>query len=970
MGSDRARRTFDSRQAYRGVVWQQGRVTVEADANEAEEIRAAESRAELVDVVGPSGTPDDGYKLSLPVTPPAGWLPYDFQVGPGTFYVGGVRVSQSPGSTYFHQPEWVDGPTPPGQTPARELVGLLLEEQEISAVEDGALREVALGGPDTAQRSRVGQQVRRIAVTGADCAPALTEAAATLAKSGLALDAPTRQLRSASRLKADFVPDPGPTNVCEPAAQAGFLGAENQLIRVQCSGAGKLLWGYDNASFLYRVDAQNDTTLRLQSLPVDVYHQPRAGQYVEVLRAGVLLGNGQYAAASTGLVFKLAGGYDTDEQTVVLDGTLPAVYRDPAKTPRLFLRVWESELPFVSDTPLTLGSTGVRVTLHGGPFTTGDFWLLGVRPSHPQAIYPERYLADFQPPDGPRRWFTSLGVLTWTSPTAATIQDCRDPFDNLVDLSKRITAGCCTVKVGPDDVRAPGALQALLDKYAGKNQRVVICLAPGTYPLTAPLRLDNKHSHFTIEGCTDGAVLEAAAGSEQNFHDGLLTLTRANEVTLRQLRFHLPVAPIKAADFADKLTYEQILKQAGNRKLHASVGVQPIHCANLTIRDCLFRYRLAEDGWVFAAGVKASGGAWWPRIVSCQFLHEEDYLRRAQDINFLVGYLYAAALLTDPTGQLSVRGNVDTGVIDELSVSDCLFSGLDEAIELVGVIGGVHVASNTVRDCRLGFTFENLAAVPTLLSKKPITMVEARAPEVLDIAKKLAVHFSDGARQLSLLTHRATSLAPGVRTPMAPVEIALDKSEQDNLQGWNDLFARLGSAQPASAAAPASQPVDVGAAVSNKRLVELRDLAARLDRAAAADLKGRLAMRLRLTNNDVQTLDVPDALCFGLVMLDNTPGDFAITGNCFRGFSPISFALATIATAGRGTISGNVIANETPAQGDSRSESLHVKGFGINEGRLIAVTGNVFVGKTRLPGHGMAPAPMNNWLYFNAFDAE
>jgi hypothetical protein len=157
--------------------------------------------------------------------------------------------------------------------------------------------------------------------------------------------------------------------------------------------------------------------------------------------------------------------------------------------------------------------------------------------------------------------------------------------------------------------------------------------------------------------------------------------------------------------------------------------------------------------------------------------------------------------------------------------------------------------------------------------------------------------------------------------------------------------------------------------VTNKRLVELRDFAARLDRAAAAGLEGRLAMRVRLANNDVQTLDIPEAVSFGMLMLDNTPGDFAITGNCFRSFSPSFFAVATIATPGRGTLTGNVFANDTPGQKGEQLQSLHVQGFGPDEGQLIAVTGNVFVGTTKLPNHNRAPAPMNNWLYFNAFDA-
>src|SRR5437660_742157 len=85
-------------------------------------------------------------------------------------------------------------------------------------------------------------------------------------------------------------PNPGPPSPCDTAAPGGFLGAENQLIRVQIAapapgGQARLLWGYDNASSLYRFTPQSDgSTLQLGRPPVDAFHSPRQGQVVEVLR--------------------------------------------------------------------------------------------------------------------------------------------------------------------------------------------------------------------------------------------------------------------------------------------------------------------------------------------------------------------------------------------------------------------------------------------------------------------------------------------------------------------------------------------------------------------------------------------------------------------------------------------------------------------------------------------------------------
>src|SRR5439155_5375061 len=89
MASDRSRFSYDEAQQYRSVVVQQGRVLLDSDVDEAQQILAEETRHEALDFVGPSGTPDDGYKISVPS--PA--TNFDFGIGAGTMYVGGMRVS-------------------------------------------------------------------------------------------------------------------------------------------------------------------------------------------------------------------------------------------------------------------------------------------------------------------------------------------------------------------------------------------------------------------------------------------------------------------------------------------------------------------------------------------------------------------------------------------------------------------------------------------------------------------------------------------------------------------------------------------------------------------------------------------------------------------------------------------------------------------------------------------------------------
>src|SRR5262249_51214485 len=147
----------------------------------------------------PCGTPDDGYKVTSNALP-------DFTVGAGTMYVGGVRVALSQPVAYGKQAEWLDhvgdhlwlDPKTIDGTSA-EFVYLLLREQEVSAVEDVPLREVALGGPDTAQRTRLIQRIVRLEVKADQCAPALALAEKAWSGLGVAFDAKTMMLASPAR---------------------------------------------------------------------------------------------------------------------------------------------------------------------------------------------------------------------------------------------------------------------------------------------------------------------------------------------------------------------------------------------------------------------------------------------------------------------------------------------------------------------------------------------------------------------------------------------------------------------------------------------------------------------------------------------------------------------------------------------------------------------------------------------------
>lgn len=732
MGSDRARISYDKTQQYRAVVAQQGRVTLEADWNESQQIASEELREETLDFVGSSGTPDNGYEVIdyKVIDPKKPSQPFDFATRAGTMYVGGVRAFSTKPIEYSNQLDWLDRVgdrdwvDPSNTASASELVYLLLREQEVSAVEDSALLEKALGGPDTTQRLRLIQHIVRLKTNSANCSSGLDEAIEIWRERGLQLDRSTLQLLSAATLKVSFSPPTTPPDLCEPEARSGYLGAENQLIRVQISGSNQLVWGFDNAAFLYRAEVVSNHILQLKSRPVDDFHRPRANQAVEILRSTAQLNNQEYIAAAAGLVTTLTAPYNPDTREVSLVAGLPTEYSDLKQTPRLFFRVWEEVIDFTPGVPVSLGKTGLQVTLqstNNQPFHIGDYWQIAVRPGEPTEVYPPRYLEAPQPPNGPRLWACPLAVIDWKDRQLNAIEDCRHPFDNLVDLTRRNLGGCCTVTVRPEDLTPERTLQSILDRFASRNRpnrdHITICLMPGIYQLSQSLQLGPQHSNFTLQGCGDGAELQAAPGKEVNFLHGLIVLNRANYVTLRNLRFQLPIVPfVKAGGILTPFPGSQRTASSRGEQLNfgsdfqktlrVSIGIRPLHCALLAVENCLFRFAIEKTINLFAVGIFAGSECWELQLINNRFLRDEEYLITQEKTNeneqrFLLGYLLSPSLIL--TTKEAKEFSIVPSLLQDALIRDNRFTGLTTAMLICADTGMVRLESNTVLQCISGF---------------------------------------------------------------------------------------------------------------------------------------------------------------------------------------------------------------------------------------------------------------------------
>ena len=1024
MGSDRAKTTSESGQQYRRVVMQQGRPFLEADWNEQQELWDGDARRALLDVVGPSGTPDNGYAVGFPDPQ----RDYEFTVGPGTMYVGGARLSLEEPLHYHRQSEWLRAPAP-GAAPARELITLEVQEHEVSAVEDEVLREVALGGPDTAQRIRLVQRIARAATEGRRCDEACQEAEAARRERGQEVDDSTGQVQSQSALKITFTAaDEGADEVgADQSAWDGYLGSDNQLIRVQVSGSRRLLWGYDNASFLYGVDVGQDrATLTLRAQPVDEFHQPRPGQAVEVLRSAARLRSGAHLAAPTGRVAVVAAPYDPGAQAVVLTESLPADFHPDTDQAPLYLRVWEEELEFAPNEPVPLGDTGLQVTLRGSVFQTGDFWMVAVRAATPQTVFPPRYLAAFQPPDGPRRWSIPLAVIGWSRAKEGqgkegpikegqVLDDCRRRFASLGAVTRRNAGGCCTVTVWPEDITAKNSLQGILDNYTNQ-EKITVCLMPGIYALPKPLTLGPGHSNLTLEGCHDGAVLQAADGAEAEFIDGLIVLCNADNVTLGNLRLEMPQVPfVDSGGKLAKVDPETMYAGGGPqiKDLRVSVGIRPWQCANLTIRDCLFRYSVSAAQDVFAAGVFAGGACAGLTLRGNRFLREVGSLG-SSPLRMLIGFLLAPSVtIKSARGASFAGGSAPAGTLaraklQEAVFQDNIFAGLTIAVLILAEFGTTRLTGNTVRESHAGFWLLSAHALAFIKAFDAVSQSEGEtaqrmiqtmrvmdADPIIQVGSVLAraypppfdcdvtvedVEAAPARAAGAVVSGAAARVAEAVVTQAKHVEPFLARFAGALLHHEPPLAAALEAAAPdaeaavrsvtAPASALSSAPVPAPDPASGPSLWSGYDavgqrISAMTAGATAASGKALSRLSLHCSGNEIDTVLDKAESGLALFVWEDSGGlggaqkssEVLVSANKVRGQSA-HLPTALLLLVDRCAVTGNFFLNEASAGRESPAGSLDVfPGPAEFNAPPVAVTGNVLQGRANLPNRPDAALP-------------
>jgi hypothetical protein len=536
MNGDISRQTFNPAKGYTAVVMQQGRVQLDADWNEQQAIHAHRLESALGDLVGATGALKDlagrdGFQV---FSPGAGAL----SVRRGVFYVDGIRSEIAADTALGAQP-WPSGQSwpPPAGT---YVVYLDVWQRHVSALEDPAIRESALGGPDTAARLQTLWQVKHFGVAaGSTCASALTPFNDFVRRGTVQANRPGRLAAKASAAAGTNTP-------CVLPPEAGYRGLENQLYRVEVHkggplGTARFKWSRENASVataVVSVDPNNGLLLKVDGLGRDESLGFANNDWVEFVDDDVEL------SGSPRVLMQIDQVQPHASSILFKAGTqVPAIVQ--AKRPRL--RRWDHQDPnnegILTGTGWILLETGVQVRFEAGTFRPGDYWLIPARTATTAGggtvewPAPGDTPAALLEPHGTVHHYAPLAVVTVPGNGTFTVADCRRRFPALTEITAsdvRYDNTPCVLPGLPAATTVQAALGALcardegygivVSPAAGWQQSLLsrldpvkaagayVRFRPGDFPTAQTVVLAGT-GHLTVDGGGLASRL-AASGSE------------------------------------------------------------------------------------------------------------------------------------------------------------------------------------------------------------------------------------------------------------------------------------------------------------------------------------------------------------------------------------------------------------------------------------------------------------------------
>ncbi|MEM9218817.1 MAG: DUF6519 domain-containing protein [Cyanobacteria bacterium P01_F01_bin.150] len=437
MKGDFSRNTFDPKKHYGQVLMQQGRVQVDADWNEQQAIHQHRIETEALDIIGQCGAPEDnpGFEITGGI---------DFKVGAGRFYVDGILCENETEVLYSEQP---DLPKPDAidkllsdANTSFGIVYLDVWQQHLTALDDPAIREVALGGPDTATRLKTIWQVKVLAISS-------TPDKITCHRSFPEWDALITP--STGMLTAQATVPSATNNPCLLPPDAGYQRLENQLYRVEIHQGGNsndpaqsitFKWSRDNGAVVTTIQAVSASEITVADLGPDQTRGFAIGQWVE------LSDDASELAGRPGQLVQITNISETGE-AIISVSPAPQLFPDNSdgldldQNPKL--RRWEHTGVVDTSGPIDLEG-GIQVQFSDGIYKTGDYWLIPARTAIGQIEWPTTDEPNptpiAQPPLGITHHYCRLALIDVVGDSDNIIKDdCRAIFPSLTQTAIHVT---------------------------------------------------------------------------------------------------------------------------------------------------------------------------------------------------------------------------------------------------------------------------------------------------------------------------------------------------------------------------------------------------------------------------------------------------------------------------------------------------------------------------------------------------
>jgi Family of unknown function (DUF6519) len=547
MKGDFSRLRFSPNKNYVAVLQQQGRVALDADANEQCAIDDYLRDTETRDFVGPWGGPRRGWGFKIGVQDTR------ITIGKGRYYVEGILVENDDLRNYSEQ-LFLINPSPADETLLADLrqgaikvVQVYLEvwRRLVTALDDPCLLEPALGQADTTARLQTVWRVVAEAVdlnvkSSASAPPALDNFEVLRTRCMDACCGDMTHLGRPGTTGEMTVPPIASSDdcSCQPTPAAGYRGVENQLYRVEIHETGDetsatFKWSRENGSIVVAVHSVSGPVVHVDNLGFDANLGFAAGQWVELTDDSYEFGQDPNQA---GQLYQI-DSVTPDQLYVTLKQAVPAGTVDPTKNARM--RRWDQfgSSAGSNGVAISVGSpvpleNGIEVQFIQGHYLSGDYWLIPARTAKGEVEWPpcESDGNPFQPPHRIEIYRAPLACIQWDDQNGTVVHDCRSKFPALTEITASdvwYAPGCsqlesaCNVQQAIDilcnDARGPctivpkpgvGWEAPLLALPVGADAD--ICFPIGKFPLTKPLLLQNL-GNLRLSGGGPGTMI---AGNE------------------------------------------------------------------------------------------------------------------------------------------------------------------------------------------------------------------------------------------------------------------------------------------------------------------------------------------------------------------------------------------------------------------------------------------------------------------------